>query len=295
VEPAIGRPWRLWAIAEVATDERREVIVSYGELLHEMFPDLDPVVDDLFLLEAHQIADLPERAPARELAAVLHAHPGLHRFLVTRHPPIEAFLSRLLTEHSPVRGGDLATASKLLVWELADWIAYQRAPGIYEAESRVDWDVAAVTEVVALEGKTVIDAGAGTGRVAFSVAPMARHVFAVEPVGTLRRFMRDKAAEMGIGNVFVLDGFLHAIPLPTAIADVLLTCQAIGWALPDELAEIERVVKPAGIAMHLFGAVTARSENPLHEPLVTHGYLPDIYQLGSHHIVRYWKRFGTAG
>lgn len=295
MELATGRSWRLWAIAEIASDEHREVVVSYGELLQEMFPDLDPVVDDLFLLEAHQIAHLPERAPARELAAVVHAHPGLNRFLVTRHPPLAGFLARLLTEHDPVQGGDLATASKLLVWELADWIAYQREPGMYDTESRVNWDVAAVTEVVALEGKVVIDAGAGTGRVAFSVAPAAQHVFAVEPVGTLRRFMRDKAAEMGIGNVFVLDGFLHAIPLPTGSADVLLTCQAVGWALPDELAEIERVVKPTGIAMHLFGAVTAQSENPLHEPLVAHGYLPDIYQQGNHHIVRYWKQIGAAG
>jgi hypothetical protein len=66
--------------------------------------------------------------------------------------------------------------------------------------------------------------------------------------------------------------------------------------LPDELAEIERVVKPAGFAMHLFGAVTAtQSENPLHEPLVAHGYLPDIYQQGNHHIVRYSKQIGVAG
>ena len=47
--------------------------MSYAEALQEMFPDLDPAVDDLFLLEPHQITHLPERAPARELAAVLHA------------------------------------------------------------------------------------------------------------------------------------------------------------------------------------------------------------------------------
>jgi hypothetical protein len=68
--------------------------VSYARLLQEMFPDLEPMVDDLFLLEAHQIARLPERAPARELAAVLHAHPGLNRFLTTRHPPIRGFVER---------------------------------------------------------------------------------------------------------------------------------------------------------------------------------------------------------
>ena len=95
--------------------------------------------------------------------------------------------------------------------------------------------------------QAVIDAGAGTGRVAFSVAPFAGHVFAVEPVGTLRRFMRERAVELGIGNVFVLDGLLRDIPLPTGSADVLLTCQAIGWALADELAEIERVLDRAAL------------------------------------------------
>jgi SAM-dependent methyltransferase len=265
--------------------------VSYAEALQEMFPDLDPVVDDLFLLEAHQISYLPERAPARALAAVLHADPRLHRFLINRHPPIEGFLDRLLAEHGPIEGSDLVTSSQALVWELADWIVYQREPEIYDSEAQIDWDVAAVTEVVDLDEKTVIDAGAGTGRVAFSVAPFAGHVFAVEPVGALRRFMRNRAAELGIGNVFVLDGLLRDIPLPAGSADVLLTCQAIGWALADELAEIERVLKPNGVAMHLFGAAAASlHQNPYHEPLVAQGYVPGVYQQGDHHIARYWKQ-----
>jgi hypothetical protein len=66
------------------------VSVSYAGILRERFPDLNPEVDDLFLLEAHQIAGLPERAPARELAAVLHTHPRLQRFFVTRHPTVAA-------------------------------------------------------------------------------------------------------------------------------------------------------------------------------------------------------------
>lgn len=269
--------------------------MSYAEALNEMFPDLDPVVDDLFLLEADQISYLPERAPARDLAAVLHADPRLHRFLITRHPPIEEFLERLLAEYHPIEGSDLVTSSRALVWELADWIVYQREPETYDSQAHVDWDVAAVTEVVDLDGKVVIDAGAGTGRVALSVAPFAGHVFAVEPVGTLRRFMRERAAELGIGNVFVLDGLLHDIPLPAGSADVLLTCQAIGWALPDEMVEIERVLKPNGIAMHLFGATAASLRlNPHHEPLVEQGYVPDLYEEGDHHIARYWRQFSAT-
>jgi hypothetical protein len=40
----------------------------------------------------------------------------------------------------------------------------------------------------------------------------------------------------------VLDGTLHAIPVPADTADVLLTCRAIGSRLEEELVEIERVV-----------------------------------------------------
>lgn len=265
----------------------------YADLLQEMFPDLNPDVDDLFLLEAHQIAGLPVRAPARELAAVLHAHPRLHRFLITRYPPIDGFLERLLAEHAPVGPDDLVVCEQALSWEIADLITYQRAPESYDTGAKVDWDIAAVAEVVALDGKVVIDAGAGTGRVAFDAAPTARHVFAVEPVATLRQFMREKATKLGISNLYVLDGLLDAIPLPAASADVLLTCQAIGWNLPGELQEIDRVVKAGGIAMHLFGAPeAAQPDNPLHQPLVAHGYRKDSYQEESVHIVKYWKQIG---
>lgn len=265
--------------------------MTYGSLLREMFPGLNPVADDLFLLEAHQIAGLPERAPARELAGVLHADPRLRRFLIARHPPIEGFLERLLTEHEPVGEEGLAEFEQALVWELADWIVYQRAPAGYDTGTTVDWDLAAVTEVVPLEGKVVIDAGAGTGRVALEAAPTARHVFAVEPVATLRRYLREKATKLGIDNLYVLDGFLDAIPLPTGSADVLLTFQAIGWNLSEELDEIERVVMPGGFAVHLLGTPRAiQRDNPLHEPLVTHGYQPDSYQDGQVSLRTYWKQ-----
>lgn len=268
--------------------------MAYAELLKGMFPDLDPGVDDLFLLEAHEIAELPARVPERALGAVLHAHPRLHRFLITRCPAVAEQLAELVTTHHPHRVDDLAACEQAVVWEVADLIAYQRAPEYYEVNAGIEWAVGAVTESVALEDKVVIDAGAGTGRVTFDVAPYARHVFAVEPVATLRRFIRDKAAGLQLDNVFVLDGFLHAIPLPPASADVLLTCQAIGWCLADELAEIERVVTPGGVAMHLFGtADAARPGNPLFEALRDHGYHPRTYQDGTHTIHSYIKTIGT--
>ena len=256
---------------------------------------LAPVVDDLFLLEAHQIALLPDRAPHRELAAVLHAHPNLHRFFVVRHPPIGGFLNRTLSEYGPAADGDVAAATDTLLWEIADWIVYQREPETYDTAARVSWDLEGVTQQVTLDGKVVIDAGAGTGRVAFAVAPLARHVFAVEPVAALRAFVREKATSLRIGNLFVLDGLLSAIPLPAKTADVLLTCQAIGWDLAPELAEVERVVKEGGTALHMFGGPgVTQSDNPLHDPLLAHGYRSDIFEKGEVRMIRYWKQIGIS-
>ncbi len=269
--------------------------MSYAQHLRETFARLAPVVDDLFLLEAHQIAQMPDRAPHRELAAVLHVHPDLYRFLVVRHPPIRGFLEWVLSTYGPGPDEGVPGASDTLLWEIADWIVYQREPEAYDTADLGGWDLDAVAQKVALDAKVVIDAGAGTGRLAFAVAPLARHVFAVEPVATLRTFMREKATSSRIGNLFVLDGLLSAIPLPARAADVLLTHQAIGWDLATELAEVERVVKEGGTAMHTLGGPGAtRSDNPLHDPLLAHGYRSDIFEKGDVRMIRYWKRIGAS-
>jgi len=39
----------------------------------------------------------------------------------------------------------------------------------------------------------VADVGAGSGRIAFMVAPFAQTVFAVEPLGSFRSFMKENA------------------------------------------------------------------------------------------------------
>lgn len=252
--------------------------MGYAQSLQQTFPDLAPVVDDLFLLEAHEVAELLQRAPARELAAVLHAHPTLLRFLEVRHPATASALDRLLAAHSEVAGAELAACEAAIVWEVADLIVYQRAPEAYDRQVSLAWDPAAVTRKVDLSGARVIDAGAGTGRVALSIAPLAGEVYAVEPVAALRRYLRATAVDRGLDNVYVLDGFLHEIPLPPDSADVLLTCHAIGWDLPAELREIQRLVRPGGMALHAFDASMADpAGGPLGQELLAGGYQHEFF------------------
>ena len=146
------------------------------------------------------------------------------------------------------------------------------------------------TAAVDLDDKVVIDAGAGSGKVALEAVRHARHVFAVEPVARLREFMRDRAAASAITNLFVLDGTLDAIPLPTDTADVLLTCRAIGWRLEEELVEIERVVRAGGVALHLGHPHPPPDESHLHQRLIEVGYSIVTYPEGQEQRTSYRKR-----
>jgi SAM-dependent methyltransferase len=261
----------------------------YADALRARFPDLDPVVDDLFLLDAQQIAGLPERAPQEELGVVLRTRPDLVRYLVTRHPPIASFLADLARGPEPSHA-EYSAASNELVWEIADLIVYQRAPRMYDEKVGRGWDRAALAEIEPLEGKVVIDAGAGTGHVTFAIAPSGATVFAVEPVATLRSYIRDKARHEGLSNVYVIDGLLASVPLPDGFADALVTQRAIGWDLEAELSEIERVVRPGGSSLHLLGVPYPAEEDALwHRELLAHGYLEGSYEDGVSRSRKYHK------
>jgi len=114
----------------------------------------------------------------------------------------------------------------------------------------------------------VADVGAGSGRIAFLVAPYVQTVYAVEPVASFRSYMKEKAAKKGLNNLFVMDGTLDSIPLPDGSLDVLITSNAIGWNLKEELKEIERVIKPGGHSIHLMHS-NDQVENPYHETLTS--------------------------
>jgi hypothetical protein len=263
------------------------VQVGYAAALRATFKGLDPVVDDLLLLERHEVSELLERAPARDLAGVLHSDPRLRRFLVARCPEVEPRMQALLAAFGPVGTQDITRCEEAVVWEVADLIAYERAPDLYDQRSAIPFDAAAVNELAPLAGATAADVGAGTGRVALGMAPHAREVFAIEPVANLRHHLRARTARDQITNLLVLDGQLDALPLETGRLDVLVTCHALGWNLQAEVAEITRVLRPSGTAIHLFA-------NPppdhLTNGLTAAGYRHDYFQRDGVTLHRWWTR-----
>ena len=175
--------------------------------------------------------------------------------------------------HGPAADrSDLARAEYEVVWTIADLLVYNKCPDLYDRLQFHSWDFAEVTSITPLDQKTVVDVGAGTGRVALEAATMADTVFAVETVGRLRRYIRDKAVRNGLSNVHVVDGFCHSIPLDDASVDVVITSHALGWRLEDELREFERVAMPGGYAIHCPGTAENphdKSEVEQHERLIS--------------------------
>jgi ubiquinone/menaquinone biosynthesis C-methylase UbiE len=78
----------------------------------------------------------------------------------------------------------------------------------------------------------------------------AQAVFAIEPVGNLRQYMKDKAQNQDLSNFFTVDGLITEIPFPNNFADICMGGHVFGDAPEAEDTEMTRVTK-AGINFSL--------------------------------------------
>lgn len=112
---------------------------------------------------------------------------------------------------------------------------YERARPSYPLEA-VDWMVA---QTGLGAGKTVVDVGAGTGKLTRLLGASGARVVAVEPIAEMRALI-DGADE-------VLDGTAEKLPLTDGAADVVTVAQAFHWFdLDKALPELHRVIAPGG-------------------------------------------------
>jgi SAM-dependent methyltransferase len=111
---------------------------------------------------------------------------------------------------------------------------YERARPSYPPEA-IEWLVA---QTGLGPGSTVVDLGAGTGKLTRLLLPSGARVVAVEPIAEMRAHIQ--GAE-------VLDGTAEAMPLPDVSADVVTVAQAFHWFDHDRaLPEIHRVLCEGG-------------------------------------------------
>jgi len=100
----------------------------------------------------------------------------------------------------------------------------------------------AVAWLVPDEARSVVDIGAGTGKMTRALLSPEREVVAVEPSAG----MREQFARV-LPHVRVLVGTAESIPLPDSTADTVVCAQAWHWVTPElALPELARVLRPGG-------------------------------------------------
>jgi len=130
---------------------------------------------------------------------------------------------------------------------------YERARPSYPAEA-VEW---LARRVDLRDGRTVVDVGAGTGKLTRLLVPTGARVIAVEPLPA----MLEKLVEAVPGAVATL-GTAEELPLPDASADVITVAQAMHWFDQDRaLPEFHRVLRAGGAVALVWN--TRDLEDPL--------------------------------
>ena len=141
-----------------------------------------------------------------------------------------------------------------------DLVYSTRAHDYHELVSREDMQgnlPRALREIADFKGKTVIELGAGTGRVTRILASMAGRILAFDRSAHMLELARAYLSEETHGNVRLAEADNLAVPLPDSSAEILVegwsfghsvSCEAGHWMKAAEkvLAESLRLVRPGG-------------------------------------------------
>jgi SAM-dependent methyltransferase len=143
--------------------------------------------------------------------------------------------------------------------------SFDRAAAEYEA-ARPGYPEALLDLLPVVNEATVLDLGAGTGKLTRVLARRYREVVAVEPLDGMRAILEDVVPEARS-----VAGSAEAIPLADESVDAVFAAQAFHWFTNDTaVAEIARVLRPGGVLCLIW------NENADPSPL------PDAYRAYLH-------------
>ena len=244
----------------------------------------------LLLLEPFHVAFISEWEPSEDMGTVLSAHPAIVWYLNQIHPPVKPFIEACLRLSKPhPTPAALREAEISILNRMQDWLIYILDPARYDRLEFLKWEDSSLLNMADFREKIVVDVGSGTGRLAFTVAPFARSVFALEPVPNLRRFIYQKRQALDLDNVFPIDGLITCIPLPSNFADILIAGHVFGDSPEEEYNEMRRVTRDGGMIL-LHPGTNAESENEAHQFLIKMEFAFDTFEEpGDGFKRKYWK------
>lgn len=248
--------------------------------------------NSLLLLERIQIKWLSMgHVPEKELGIAIKANPTVEWYLRNKCKEVGGWLDSILQDIDEDIINDktkVRECEETVLKAINDWIVYVVDPSVYDQQTFVNWDSQELLSLVDFKGKTVIDVGAGTGRLTFTVAKEAKTIYAVEPIENMRKYIRERAKKESLANIYVIDGLIEAITLQDEIADVTMGGHVFGDYFDEEYNELMRVTKTGGMIILCPG--NNDIDNERHEFLVNKGFEWSRFEEPGDGIKRkYWK------
>jgi SAM-dependent methyltransferase len=135
--------------------------------------------------------------------------------------------------------------------------SFHRAAEEYE-RGRPGWPAEVLDLVPVADDSTVLDLGAGTGKLTRILAGRYRRVLALEPLDELRAILAER-----MPSAKPLPGVAEAIPLGDAEVGAVFAAQSFHWFANEvALAEIARVLRPGGVFARLWNEALEPSPLP---------------------------------
>jgi len=249
----------------------------------------------LLLLEQVQLSWLPGWLPEPELQIALKANPVVEWYFRHKCPQINEWLNQVLAgaDSTLYSAEEVRRAEIEILASMTDLIVYAVDPSIYDVQPFLNWDPNELLALTDFTGQTVIDVGAGTGKLTLLVAEKADVVFAVEPVTNLRNYLKQKARARNLNNIYPVDGLITDIPCPPQFADITMGGHVFGDDLEAEYKELRRVTRPGGMIILCPG--NTNLDNETHRFLVLHGFEWSRFEEPRDGMKRkYWKMIKQA-
>lgn len=182
-----------------------------------------------------------------EMARALSRYPHVVRFCRKKAPECAPFLDKIAKISVDSLTDAEARRSETMILKFHESFVVYADPAAMEQVNYIrNWDPRRLYELVDLKNKVVLDVGAGTGRLSFAAARVAKRVYASEPCDMLREYMRDKIEHEHIVNMKVLDGIVTNLPYEDSTFDVVMSGHVVGDFYDEEIAEMTRVTKNGG-------------------------------------------------
>lgn len=133
-----------------------------------------------------------------------------------------------------------------------------RWPEDYEL-GRPGWPMQVLDVAELPADATVLELGAGTGKLTRLLVPRFTRVVAVEPAEAMRRVLLRVCPDAEVH-----DGSAEEIPLPAASVDAVFAAEAFHrFDAPRAVAEIARVLRPGGVLVLMWNLPAGPTEPPI--------------------------------